>query len=187
MCSKEHSLAIWLAGAQQAMEALERRDAFTLSSRELSAAIVSFRHEADLMEEWRGFMRRCHVMAACFKRGGVAGLPKVQAKNLMDSCVRSAKQCCEVLLLRWRVKAERVHRMCCELLAEEEAAKPLEKKKMVKKDIQQEVEECIICLDAARDYSFQPCGHRVACSDCAKAFMQRSQTCPWCRARMIVV
>eukprot|EP00931_Biecheleriopsis_adriatica_P106507 TRINITY_DN80945_c0_g1_i1.p1 TRINITY_DN80945_c0_g1~~TRINITY_DN80945_c0_g1_i1.p1 ORF type:complete len:180 (-),score=30.08 TRINITY_DN80945_c0_g1_i1:80-562(-) len=41
-------------------------------------------------------------------------------------------------------------------------------------------EECRICMVAAADAAFMPCGHRAACEACARRCSPRG--CPFCRA-----
>ena len=33
-------------------------------------------------------------------------------------------------------------------------------------------DRCVICLDAAMDSIFYPCGHQCVCQDCGNQFMQ---------------
>ncbi|CAB4315165.1 unnamed protein product [Prunus armeniaca] len=40
---------------------------------------------------------------------------------------------------------------------------------------------CAICFDAPRDCFFLPCGHCVACFDCATRIAEAAATCPICR------
>ncbi|XP_009377761.2 E3 ubiquitin-protein ligase APD2 [Pyrus x bretschneideri] len=40
---------------------------------------------------------------------------------------------------------------------------------------------CAICFDAPRDCFFLPCGHCVACSECATRIAEAAATCPVCR------
>ena len=48
------------------------------------------------------------------------------------------------------------------------------------------VRECLLCLDKPRAVRFHPCGHAVACEDCAlnviKHSQQRKLNCPTCKA-----
>ena len=39
-------------------------------------------------------------------------------------------------------------------------------------------DECIVCMEAAKDVVFVPCGHLVACMGCAASL----ENCPTCRA-----
>ena len=43
---------------------------------------------------------------------------------------------------------------------------------------------CVICLDAACDCIFLPCGHRCVCSECAKEVMKNQSKCPLCQRHL---
>ena len=45
-------------------------------------------------------------------------------------------------------------------------------------DMQEESEQCIICFDNAIAITLVPCGHYLACEDCA----QQLHECPVCRS-----
>ena len=60
------------------------------------------------------------------------------------------------------------------------------KKKMKRLNLREELEkkipeECAICMENIADFAFIPCGHNVACTDCAKTWLKKHNTCPWCR------
>jgi hypothetical protein len=44
---------------------------------------------------------------------------------------------------------------------------------------------CAVCLDAAPNGLFLPCGHLCACMPCALTLFNSTATCPICRARVI--
>lgn len=39
---------------------------------------------------------------------------------------------------------------------------------------------CIVCMEKERCVTLVPCGHRIACLDCAKAWYRKKGTCPYC-------
>ncbi len=186
-CPTDTSCELWIIGTREAYESLSQADAFTMPDKEFSKAIMNWKGYADTEASWEDFMRRCDILQACFDRG----LSKAQAANVVGSCIAKARHCGEVLLARWRIKAEQVHKACAELLAQHESEKKQQerqtdkvKHRAAKKAAKQDSElesECIICLDARRDFTFQPCGHRVSCAACAAALRLCSDTCPWCR------
>jgi hypothetical protein len=48
------------------------------------------------------------------------------------------------------------------------------------------VPECVMCLDAPRQSTLAPCGHRVLCMPCTLALLGRQEPlCPICRARVL--
>ena len=128
---------------------------------------------------------------------------------MVESCMQYAQQCGRDMLGRWRAKAMRVHQAANELLSsldaqELRAARRVERGKRMRDrrrsaasaagslagsltgSTAPEDEECIVCLDAARTYVFRPCGHRVSCQVCALALLSRVDTCPWCRAPVVI-
>eukprot|EP00929_Paragymnodinium_shiwhaense_P088872 TRINITY_DN49187_c0_g1_i1.p1 TRINITY_DN49187_c0_g1~~TRINITY_DN49187_c0_g1_i1.p1 ORF type:complete len:759 (+),score=107.99 TRINITY_DN49187_c0_g1_i1:52-2277(+) len=44
--------------------------------------------------------------------------------------------------------------------------------------------ECTVCLVEKRAGAFRPCGHNVACKDCATRILRISPKCPLCRQRV---
>ena len=51
-------------------------------------------------------------------------------------------------------------------------------KKKAEKDETESIGKCIICLDRSLTYAVRPCGHLIACTDCAEKL---PKTCPICR------
>lgn len=46
--------------------------------------------------------------------------------------------------------------------------------------------ECVVCLDAEKTHSLFPCGHRIACGDCAENIVKSTNPkCPVCRKQVI--
>jgi len=41
--------------------------------------------------------------------------------------------------------------------------------------------QCLVCLDAPRDFCFVPCGHVVCCEKCSQIVRARNDTCVICR------
>lgn len=50
--------------------------------------------------------------------------------------------------------------------------------------VQEESEECVICMEAPRRYAMVPCGHRCVCSDCVPNVFQDTPRCPVCRTEV---
>jgi len=42
--------------------------------------------------------------------------------------------------------------------------------------------KCGICLVADANTIFGPCGHQIACADCADEYRKEAQTCPYCQS-----
>ena len=51
----------------------------------------------------------------------------------------------------------------------------------VLEQVQQQVRECLVCLDAPRASVLEPCRHAVACADCAALLQAQGLPCPICR------
>ena len=51
-------------------------------------------------------------------------------------------------------------------------------KKKAEKDETESIGKCIICLDRSLTYAVRPCGHLIACTDCAEKLPKE---CPICR------
>jgi hypothetical protein len=43
---------------------------------------------------------------------------------------------------------------------------------------------CVVCLSEKREIAFVPCGHMVACNECSKHLMKKTNLCPICRTRI---
>lgn len=41
--------------------------------------------------------------------------------------------------------------------------------------------QCIVCLEAARSHALVPCGHYIMCATCAAESLARNPECPCCR------
>ncbi|CAE7626585.1 ak1 [Symbiodinium sp. KB8] len=61
------------------------------------------------------------------------------------------------------------------------AMKLLEKQKKFQQDMEFKRRQCVICLSSARSTCFRPCGHSLACEDCAVQMIARAEKCPLCR------
>jgi hypothetical protein len=77
------------------------------------------------------------------------------------------------------------HKQTLAFLARERASAQEEKKASMLAnvkvfDVNEEDDECPICMDAKKDTVFIPCGHYTTCGSCAS----RLNTCPICRARV---
>jgi hypothetical protein len=46
---------------------------------------------------------------------------------------------------------------------------------------------CVICMVAPKSHVFVPCGHLFACAACASKSFGRSQVCPICRKKSLMV
>ena len=48
--------------------------------------------------------------------------------------------------------------------------------------------QCVVCLDAPKQYAFVPCGHVCVCVACSEDIMTRGRgCCPCCRADAMMV
>eukprot|EP00971_Amphidinium_carterae_P204628 4060874-Amphidinium_carterae.1 len=56
------------------------------------------------------------------------------------------------------------------------------RQKKFQEDMELKHKQCIICLDARRGAKFMPCGHSVACAECALELFKRGDPCPYCRS-----
>ena len=43
------------------------------------------------------------------------------------------------------------------------------------------IDQCVVCMEATRSHALVPCGHYVFCATCAAESMARQQPCPCCR------
>ncbi|CAJ1401233.1 unnamed protein product [Effrenium voratum] len=50
----------------------------------------------------------------------------------------------------------------------------LERQRKFQRDMELKRAQCVICLSASRNTCFQPCGHSLACQDCALQMLERS-------------
>lgn len=51
----------------------------------------------------------------------------------------------------------------------------------------EEGQECVICMEAARDTAVLPCRHLCMCGECAGTFRLRTTQCPVCRQRVVAL
>ena len=114
-------------------------------------------------------------------------MPIDDACRMTGSVIKMGATCGVKYLARWHNKAVRARAVALQLLAEDLVeerlvARELSERATSRAPVEDYDEECIICLDNARDYTFSPCGHRVSCVECAERLRVKSTLCPWCRA-----
>jgi len=60
----------------------------------------------------------------------------------------------------------------------------VKKKKEEKKEVEMELDECIVCMAAQVSTMFMPCGHQHLCRGCAEAIKSKQGMCPYCRSQV---
>ena len=82
-------------------------------------------------------------------------------------------------LLQARERCEALSLLAAEAEAARQRAELLAKQAGADNDNEEGL--CVVCLDAAADYAFIPCGHRCVCKADAEMIQQSARACPICR------
>lgn len=161
-----------------------RKDEFTPNEAQLLRFATRKEGGSGLHDSFVRFLLRCDIVATAFDAHQV--LPRTQGKQLFASLHAQALSINRQALALWREQARQVHQTACELLQDEQALKNNMKQKTSPPRIVESI-ECVICQDESVGYRYEPCGHEVACKECAKAYWLKSASCPWCRAEVKAV